>query len=821
VRATPLKPYGVTGETLDVRGQQSVSFTIGGREFTHEFLVCSLPADAAGLLGADFMDRAGVTIDFGCGKMSLTGIGEAPRADELLPSRRAALTIFPEGKEGHSPQPCFKEARHKDEQFSARLQHEPPPARNRTWLVKAKESISIAPRSHQIVTGWLESSKEQALPPLVCVEPTDVPIEGIFPARVLSRVERNVRRVTSRADWDATGNANSCACLMLTNFSDETLIVPKSTLLGIAEEVSESIVDKINVVTEANSSEPCRPPRKGKSKILYNKLLHGKLDHLSPDDRRHIEPVLVKYAHVFHDEETNDFKGTSVIEHEIHVGDARPIRRPPYRTPFALRGEMDQQIQKMLQQGVIRESSSPWSAPASLVPKKSLDGKPKYRFCVDFRALNAVTKFDPYPLPRVDETVSTLFGSKYFTVLDCASGFWQMNIKEQHKERTGFTVPSGHYEFNRLPFGLSNSPSNFQRLMDTVLRNLVGIECWIYIDDVILFSDTAEEHAQRLENVLRRFDEANLQLHPGKCVFAQSEVHYLGFVLSEKGVSASPDKVEAVQNYPTPRNVRDVRAYLGLASFYRRLVPDFAEIAKPLTQLTRKGQEFTWGPRQQEAFEGLKQKLCNPPVLAYPNFKLPFILTTDASKAAVAAILSQVQDGIERPIAYASRQLNSAEQSYSASECEMLAFLWATKYFRCYLLGTKFLVRTDHSVLTYLQKFADTNSRLLRWSIKLSEFDFVVEHRPGSKIPHVDALSRHVGAVTHDGCPNKTSVLQEQAKDAFCAKQDHGTFTSRKSQNYQTASCSNLEFKITKFKTNVQFHNSREGFFYHKQHDLP
>jgi hypothetical protein len=196
--------------------------------------------------------------------------------------------------------------------------------------------------------------------------------------------------------------------------------------------------------------------------------------------------------------------------------------------------------------------------------------------------------------------------------------------------------------------------------MDIVLKSLVGVECWIYIHYVILFSDTAEEHTQRLENVLRRFDEANLQLHPGKCVFAQPEVHYLGFVLSENGVSASSDKVKAVQNYPTPRNVRDVRAYLGLASFYRRLVPNFAEIAKPLTQLTRKGQEFTWGPRQQEVFEGLKQKLRNPPVFVYPNFKLPFILTTDASKVAIAAILSQVQDGIERPIAYASRQLNSA-----------------------------------------------------------------------------------------------------------------------------------------------------------------
>jgi len=226
-------------------------------------------------------------------------------------------------------------------------------------------------------------------------------------------------------------------------------------------------------------------------------------------------------------------------------------------------------------------------------------------------------------------------------------------IKEQHKERTGFTVPFGHYECNRLPFGFSNSPSNFQRLMD-VLRNLIGVQCYVFIDDII-FSKSAEEHAARLENVLERFDKANLQLHPGKCAIAQPQVNYLGYVLSDNGVSASADKVKAVKNYPTPRSPKEVRAFLGLASFYRRLVPNFAESAKPLTKLTRKNQEFVWGPSQKEAFENLKTKLCTTPVLAYPNFDLPFILTTDASKVAVAAILTQEQDGIERPIAYASK----------------------------------------------------------------------------------------------------------------------------------------------------------------------
>jgi hypothetical protein len=223
---------------------------------------------------------------------------------------------------------------------------------------------------------------------------------------------------------------------MLANFSDETLILPKATIVGIAEEISESIVNRINAKAETNLNEPPKPPRKRKNEALYNKLLQGKLDHLTPEERQRIEPVLVKYAHIFHDEETNGFKGTSVIEHQIPVGDAQPIRRHPYRMPYALRGEMEQHIENMLQKGVIPENNSPWAAPAILVPKKSLDGKPKFRFCVDFRALNAATKFDPYPLPRLDEAAFSLYGSKFFTVLDCYSGFWQINIQEDHKERT-------------------------------------------------------------------------------------------------------------------------------------------------------------------------------------------------------------------------------------------------------------------------------------------------------------------------------------------------------------------------------------------------
>jgi len=229
----------------------------------------------------------------------------------------------------------------------------------------------------------------------------------------------------------------------------------------------------------------------------------------------------------------------------------------------------------------------------------------------------------------------------------------------------------------------------------------------VLIDDVIVFGRTIEEHAGRLEHVLQRFERANLQLQSGKCVFAQPRVEYLGYVVSRDGIRVSPAKIRAVQGYPTPTNVKEVRPFLGLATFYRRLVPKFAQIAKPLTELLRKDVQFKWDEPQQSAFVNLKTALCSDQVLTYPNFREPFILTTDASKFAVAAIFSQVEDGVEQPISYASRQMNKAEQNYSATEAEMCAVQCATKHFRCYLYGKKFILRTDHSALKYLHTFPD------------------------------------------------------------------------------------------------------------------
>lgn len=389
-------------------------------------------------------------------------------------------------------------------------------------------------------------------------------------------------------------------------------------------------------------------------------------------------PLLYKYKHIF----TNDNSDLGLcdwIQHEIHTGDSPPIYQAPYRIPYAQREAMDKIVGELLENGVIQHSNSPWSAPALLVQKK--DGS--QRLVIDYRKLNKITRIDPYPLPQIPETLSMLSNSKYFSVMDTISGFWQVAVRD--KEKTAFSTVHGHYKFMRMPMGLCNAPSTWQRLADLVLQDIKGKICLVYMDDILTFSPDLSTHLQRLEEVFKRLERAGLKLKPKKCLFLKHEIKYLGHVISEDGVRPDSDKIECVQNFPLPKNERDIRTFLGLTGYYRRHINNYAKIAKPLTELLKKGEKFNWGEKQQTAFDRLKQSLVAAPLLKYPDFSKPFYLATDASATAVGAILSQGQGREELPVAYASRQLTKAEKNYSATEKECLAVLWAIKYFRPYL----------------------------------------------------------------------------------------------------------------------------------------
>ena len=293
--------------------------------------------------------------------------------------------------------------------------------------------------------------------------------------------------------------------------------------------------------------------------------------------------------------------------------------------------------------------------------------------------MNDKTKKDKFPLPRIDDTLDFLSGSRWFSTLDLKSGYWQVEIAPEDREKTAFILPNGLYQFETMPFGLCNAPATFQRLMQTVLRGLFPSKCLIYLDDIIVFGQTAEEHDRNLTEVLRRIQDAGLTLNPKKCCFLRNSVDYLGHQISAEGIKALPDKLETVQNWPLPRSQKELQSFLGLANYYRRFVQGYSQIAAPLHRLTEKAakRNFNWGPEQDEAFEQLKQKLCEAPILTLPDFSEsapPFTLDTDASDDAVGAVLSQVgTDDKERVIAYASSRLNKQMRRKSATVRELYA----------------------------------------------------------------------------------------------------------------------------------------------------
>lgn len=353
----------------------------------------------------------------------------------------------------------------------------------------------------------------------------------------------------------------------------------------------------------------------------------------------------------------------------------------------------------MLKNGIIRKSVSQWNAPLLIVPKKpDASEKQKLRVVIDFRKLNDLTVGDSFPLPNITDILDQLGNAKYFTTLDLALGYHQIEMKESDKCKTAFFTPYGHYEFNRMPFGLKNAPATFQRLMNAMLSGLQGIKCLVYLDDIVIFGASLMEHNKRLREVLKRLRENQLKLQPDKCEILRKEVTYLGQIITENGISPDPAKLEAVKHFSIPKKVKDIQAFIGLAEYYRKFIEGFSKIAKPLTKLTKKGENFEWTQEQQNIFETLKEKLTTAPVLKYPEF----IVTTDTSDYAIGAILSQGQIGQDRPIAYVSRVLSMAELNYSTTEKELLAIVWAVKHFRPYLYGTRFTIVTDHKSLVWL-----------------------------------------------------------------------------------------------------------------------
>lgn len=464
-----------------------------------------------------------------------------------------------------------------------------------------------------------------------------------------------------------------------------------------------------------------------------------------------------------------DFGKTDKVKHRIKLSD---------ETPFKLRARpihphdveaVRHHLQELLDAGVIRESESPFSSPIVVVKKKN----GQVRLCIDYRKLNLQTVKDAYALPRMDDTFTALSGSKWFSVLDLKSGYYQIEVDEDDKPKTAFVCPLGFWEFNRMPQGVTNAPSTFQRLMEKCMGDMNLKEVVVFLDDVIVFSKTLEEHEARLTKVLNRLKEYGLKLSPEKCKFFQSSVRYLGHVVSERGVETDPEKISALKTWPVPKHLKELKAFLGFCGYYRKFIKGYSSIMKPLNDLTsgyppsgkhskskeRGGQYYhpkepflnRWTPACQQAFELIKEKLTSSPVLAFANPAIPYILHTDASSTGLGAALYQEQEGQLRAVAYASRGLSRSESRYPAHKLEFLALKWSvTEKFSDYLYGNQFTVVTDSNPLTYILTSAKLDATSYRWLAALSTFSFKLQYRPGKQNGDADALSRRPHGSLHN-----------------------------------------------------------------------
>lgn len=500
--------------------------------------------------------------------------------------------------------------------------------------------------------------------------------------------------------------------------------------VGAKLDLSENTIRINNILIPALSTYQSYSILSGGTRALHAN------DHLKPDDD-------VSLMH-FLDNELKLFDlvpgRTRVVRHRIVLENSTPIKQRYYPVSPVIQEMINSQLDEMLQKGVIEPSNSSWSSPVLLVPKK--DGSK--RFVVDFRKVNNVSKKDAYPIPFIASILDKLRAGKYVSTLDLEKGYWQVELEERSREITAFTIPGrGLFQFRVMPFGLHSAGATFQRLMDKIIGAELEPHTFAYLDDIVVVSSSLQEHLGHLREVFKRLRNAGLKINVDKCQFAKSRLKFLGYIVGNGELETDPEKISAVANYPRPSNVSELRRFLGFVGWYRRFVPRFASVAAPLTDLLKhKCTKFSWSEGQENAFITLKECLISAPILACPNFDLPFAIECDASGVGIGGVLTQNDEGQERVIAYCSRTLSPAERNYSTTERECLAVLFAINKFKPYIEGYRFIVITDHASLKWLANFSNPQGRLARWISQLQQFDCEIVHRKGSCHVVPDALSR-------------------------------------------------------------------------------
>lgn len=461
-------------------------------------------------------------------------------------------------------------------------------------------------------------------------------------------------------------------------------------------------------------------------------------EYLNNKDVCKLKHVISSFKDLFFKEGDN-LTFTSEVKHRISTKDTCPIYTKTYRYPEVHREEVDHQIREMLNQGIISPSISPYNAPLWVVPKK-LDNsqQQKWRLVIDYRKLNDQTVDDKFPIPNIEEIFDKLGKCQYFTTLDLAKGFYQIEVHEEDKWKTAFSTADGHYEFNRMPFGLKNAPSTFQRLMNNTLKEYINKICVVYMDDILIFSTSFDEHINSINKIFKTLRKANLKVQIDKCDFAKNSTKFLGHIIEEGKIKPDPIKIEAIRKWPLTRNRKEIKSFLGITGYYRKFIKDYAKVASPMIHFLKKNIKINRRDKlYRKSFEDLKLLITSDPVLRNPDFS-EFTLTTDASQNAIGAVLSQSN----HPIWFASRTLNNHEKRYSTIEKELLAIVWSTKYFRVYLYFRRFSIQTDHKPLAWLNNLKEPNMKLQRWKIQLNEYNFDITYVKGKDNVVADGLSR-------------------------------------------------------------------------------
>ena len=544
------------------------------------------------------------------------------------------------------------------------------------------------------------------------------------------------------------------------NTSDRIQEIQVNSVIGEIETIDEDALMTTCINNQNENANRIRD-KPGNSIDLSDTILTG-----------HEKIALRALLNEFHDiigENISELGRTNIVQHVIEtLPGTAPIRSKPYNIPIGLRAEVKEQLDEMQRQGLITISTGEWSSPIVLVKKKDNT----WRFCVDYRKLNAVTVKHTMALSSIDNVAEIMHGKKYFSTIDLASGFFQVALHETSQEKSGFITPWGPYKWKVMPQGAAGSPSTFSRLSMALMADLIsaGSAC-VYLDDYLMTSRDFTSHLQLLRTVFTRLRYAGLKYRLSKSSFCQKQVLYLGHVISQDGLSVAPHNVSKIVNFPNPRDKTGVRRLLGLFGFYRSFIKGFSNIAAPLIRLTNNDVPFQWTDECQAATDTFKSHITSSPILAFPDLEKQFILTTDASCIAVGGVLSQIgDDGRDHPIAFFSKALNKCERKWDACEQELFAILSGVKHFRHYLMNTKFRVRTDNKACTYILKKSELSPRLARWAIQLADYDYDVEHTPGRHNNVADTLSRAelIAAIDND----QHSRLNDEMKDS----QNHDYF---------------------------------------------